>query len=492
MNQRKTHTIWIIILGLLFISSSIVPAISNAYTTDKKPQALTTPHPFKEHLTKTIQNLKTPWTPHTIQHSSSQKPDSQPFDGYLLIAPIYSRKTFLIDSEHRIVHRWKSKYAQALGTYLLEDGTLLRTTLTKQHPEWLSGGYHGRIEQLDCNSNLLWEYEHINETQCMHNDIEPLPNGNILFISWELKNHQQAIDAGINPDKIIKNLWVDSIVEITPTTMGEAEIVWKWEFWDHLIQEYDPEKANYGSISDHPELLDINFGVPKDFTVPDLVHLNSLDYHEEWDQILFSSRMAGEIYIIDHSTTTEEAAGHSGGRYGKGGDLLYRWGNPSNYQHGSKDDQQLYAQHDAEWIPKGYPGQGHISIFDNGYDRPGPDYSSTVEIIAPVDEQGNYYKENETSYGPDKPLKRYIPPFATLLRSVQCGSVIPCENGHTFMATGLGGGFILELNEHDEIIWMHLNLYPLPFQILNTIFKIRYYPPDYPGLPWFQEEYKEP
>ena len=47
----------------------------------------------------------------------------------------------------------------------------------------------------------------------------------------------------------------DHIIEVDPST---DSIVWEWHVWDHLIQDYDPEKENYGVPSEHPELVDIN------------------------------------------------------------------------------------------------------------------------------------------------------------------------------------------------------------------------------------------
>ena len=67
--------------------------------------------------------------------------------------------------------------------------------------------------------------------------------------------------------------------------------------------------------------------------------MNSVAYHPELDQIVLSVLGFSEIWIIDHGTTTAEAAGHTGGRSGKGGDLLYRWGNPRAYRAGSAVDQ---------------------------------------------------------------------------------------------------------------------------------------------------------
>ena len=58
---------------------------------------------------------------------------------------------------------------------------------------------------------------------------------------------------------------------------------------------------------------------------------------------MLNSRNWCEFYIIDHGTTSEEAAGPAG-------DLLYRWGNPQTYGRGDDEDKVFYQQHDAHWI----------------------------------------------------------------------------------------------------------------------------------------------
>jgi len=87
-----------------------------------------------------------------------------------------------------------------------------------------------------------------------------------------------------------------------------------------------------------------------------------------------------EIYVIDHSTTPYESIGNSGGRYGKGGDYLFRWGNPANYGRGSQEDQKLFRQHDVQWIKPGLNGAGNILIFNNGAGKLRP-YGNTTRNL---------------------------------------------------------------------------------------------------------------
>ena len=137
---------------------------------------------------------------------------------------------------------------------------------------------------------------------------------------------------------------------------------------------------------------------------PDWMHVNAVAYNAELDQIALSSPQFHEIWIIDHSSTTEEARGHTGGRWGKGGDLLYRWGNPRAYRNGTSLDQRLFGQHNIQWIPRGLPGEGHLLVFNNGGRRKPEEYSSVDEFVPRSDKDGNYIRSETGAFGPDETL----------------------------------------------------------------------------------------
>ncbi|UCF50503.1 MAG: aryl-sulfate sulfotransferase [Thermoplasmatales archaeon] len=400
-------------------------------------------------------------------------------DAYTLYAPTYSEITYLIDMEGNITHNWNSNYIQGLAVYLLQDGKLIRNCLPGVNPRFIGGGITGRIEKHDWYGDLVWEFEYFTEDNCLHHDYEVLPNGNILMIAWEYKSGEEAVAAGRDPDKLnLDQLWPDHVIEIEPIEPVGGNIVWEWHVWDHLIQDYDSSKDNYGVVGNHPELIDINYigGV---YVGRDWLHTNSIDYNEEFDQIILSAHNFNEIWVIDHSTTTEEAAGHSGGNSGKGGDILYRWGNPQAYRAGDESDKQLFDQHDATWIEPGFPGEGNILVFNNGKNRPDIDYSSVDEIVPPVDSFGNYYLEEGSAYGPDEPIWVYIAENPIDFYSPIISGAQRLPDGNTLICDG-DSGFFFEVTPEKEIVWEYIN--PYPNQVFNHVFKVNRYQSDYKGL----------
>ncbi|MEW8385738.1 MAG: aryl-sulfate sulfotransferase, partial [Candidatus Thiodiazotropha taylori] len=285
----------------------------------------------------------------TVEGSSQQ--------GYTLYARLDSTTTYLMDNDGNPVHSWASDYRLGNAIYLLEDGSLLHTG-DLENSRFDAGGAGGIVQTIDWHGNVTWEYTYSSTTHLQHHDVEMLPNGNLLMIAWQYKSEAQALQAGRDPALLSEGaLWPDSIIEVEPNGSDSGTIVWQWHIWDHLIQDYDASRSNYGVVADHPELIDLNFAINSS---ADWTHINAVDYNAELDQILLTVHNFSEIWVIDHSTTTAEAAGHSGGASGKGGDLLYRWGNPQAYDAGTADEQMLFVPHDGEWIEAGYPGAGNI------------------------------------------------------------------------------------------------------------------------------------
>ena len=393
---------------------------------------------------------------------------------YTLFPPQAGFGTFLLDREQNTAKRWISACYVNSSAYLLSNGHMLRTCFSEEE-----GKLNGRLELYDWDLNLVWYYQDFPDAFETHHDIAPMPNGNILAIVVESINTSEAIEAGIDPIPFSGILNIDAIVEVEPQEGNTGEIVWTWRLFDHLIQDFDQDKSNYGIVGEHPELLDINFDSSggKDFS-----HANSIAYNPELDQILINLRSEDEFYIIDHSTTTEEAAGHTGGRYGRGGDFLYRWGNPAVYQQGDASDQQLFKQHDAEWISPGCPGEGNIIVFDNGVGRPvtGPLYSTIVELQPPLQADGTY-AYNGGAFGPDAPVWIYTAnPPASVYTSVM-GGVQRLPNGNTLLCVAQTG-VLLEVTPEGETVWEYKNTHPYPSSN-NPVFKAeRYYlfGPDFP------------
>jgi hypothetical protein len=417
--------------------------------------------------------------------------DSASFSGYTLYGTFDYPTIFLIDNEGSVVHFWNTDLGPGTS-YLLEDGKLLRIVRVP-NPNFPSGASGGRVQIMEWDGTLVWDYAYSSEEYLQHHDIEMLPNGNVLMIAWENKTAEDAIQAGRNPD-LLKGgkLLMDYVVEVEPTGYSSGNIVWEWHTFDHLIQDYDSTKDNYGVVWEHPELIDINIvpeGKVKTFT-----HFNAIDYNEALDQILIGEDGFREVWVIDHSTTTEETSGHTGGNSGKGGDLLYRWGNPQTYRAGNEDDQKLFRLHNAQWIDPGNPGEGNILAFNNGTGRPDGNYSSIDEIVPPVDENGNYELIPGSAYGPEEPVWSYTAENPTDFYASFISGAQRLPNGNTLICDGPKGIFF-EVTPDKEIVWKYVNPVTLNgiltqgecIQVagdarINRVFRILRYAPDYPGL----------
>lgn len=308
------------------------------------------------------------------------------------------------------------------------------------------------------------------------------------MIAWERKSADQAIAAGRDTALLPEGeLWPDYIFEVDPDT---DSTVWEWHVWDHLIQDYDSTKANFGAVANHPERIDINWST--NGGKADWMHVNAIDYHPQLDQIMISVPTFHEFWIIDHSTTTAQAAGSTGGLSGRGGDLLYRWGNPATYRRGTAADQKLFFQHDTHWnldfLDPDDPWYGQIALFNN---RVGPALS-TANILTPPFDMGTWtYLMDGNTWGPTTFDLTLIHPDTARMHSAIVSSVQLLPNGNFLICAGQYG-YSFEMTPQQEIVWEYVT--PLaggePVSQGDTLlinqnltFRIERYPPTTPPSP---------
>jgi hypothetical protein len=391
--------------------------------------------------------------------------------GYVLYSPFKSGTTYLIDRDANVVHTWESEYAPG-SLYLLDDGRLLRLGRDPEAEHFDAGGAMGILQMFSWEGELLWEWKLSDSLRILHHDVEPLPNGNVLAIGWELKTVDDARAVGRRAEWIPEDgLWPELLMEIEPVLPDDARIIWEWYLWDHLIQDLDPELPNYARPMDRPERVDINAGsepheidpaelaqlkalgyVPDDAdeaVTGDFIHLNAIDWNEELDQIALVAPELGEIWILARPRSSAEAAGPAG-------DLLYRWGNPEAYGRGEASECRLFYPHDVQWVPPGYPGAGHLTIFNNGYERPDGDYSSIEEIAPPLAGDGSYTRDSDGAWGPDEAVWSYTAPDPESFYASYISGAHRLENGNTFITSGVEGRFF-EVTPDGRTVWEYLN-----------------------------------
>lgn len=387
------------------------------------------------------------------------------FNGYSLVSPMRSNNSYLINNEGFVVKKWESEY-KSIMSYLTKEGKLVRNIILP-NDEFSTGGTNGGIQIYDFNGNLEWHWLYSSNDYVLHHDLEILPNGNILAIVWDLISEEEAIENGRNPSLLFENkIHSCRIIELKVLPFNEAEIVWEWSVWDHLTQDFDNTKNNFTlDIGNHPELININYTTGG----ANFNHINSIEYIEEYDQILLSTKLFNEFWIIDHSTTTLEAASHFGGNNNKGGDLLYRWGNPSTYNQGGESNQKLFGQHDVTWIEGDINHGGNILVFNNNKFN---DLSSIDEITIPHT-NGIYNLVPNTINVPEDYSWIYTNPE---IFSGRISGAKRLPNGNTLITEGQDG-ILYEIDYFGNLLWK----YTIPLDN-GMVFKVDKYPFDYPAF----------
>ena len=374
---------------------------------------------------------------------------AQNFNGFALYNEINDNTAYLIDADGDITHSWNCTRPCNYAMALKPNGNIVRGAVAQGND--INGpAVGGILQELDAEANIVWQFNYSSTDYVSHHDLALMPNGNVLLTAWDVRSNQEMQAKGFEGNS---GKYPTTILEVQQNGTS-AEIVWQWFLYDHLVQDVDSSLPNFGTITENPQMLNVNVetsgggpgGGGPGGNGGDWVHVNGLDYNQERDQIVFSSRYLSEIFVIDHSTTTEEAAGSTGGNAGKGGDFLFRWGNPGNY--GADGTQQVEAAvHDARWIPNdGRPNANGIMFFNN---EGGPGGNSSADIIRPPYEGAYGFALTGDAYGPTGFEFRH----ACLDNANGQSSAYRLPNGNTYV--NLSGEYMYEVSPTDQVVWQH-------------------------------------
>lgn len=349
------------------------------------------------------------------------------YNGLILVNDAGNNRAFVMDKDAKLIHEWPLSNNLGNDAFLEADGRLL-ASLEADDPKITLGGQGGKLQFIAPDGTIEWNFNYSSEEAETHHDAELLPNGNVLALVWERRTQDVAANAGSNSQV---DIFPEAIIEVDPST---NEIVWEWHAWDHIIQDYDDTKENYGDVAANPQLIDINYVTIEN---GDIMHANGLAYDPIKNVIYLSVNFFHEVWVIDHSTTTEEARSSTGGNFGKGGDLLYRFGNPQAYKNNA-GERLFHNNHYPNLLQDDH--LGNMLIFTNGAEL---EQSKVYELQLP----DVFSIEPNTDNEPEI-IWSFTDP--DLFAPKVSGAVL-LPNGNRMIAEGDYG--IWEVTESGEVVW---------------------------------------
>lgn len=411
--------------------------------------------------------------------------------GYNLIYPHNQPDAFLLDMCGNVVHKWENadSLRPANVIYILENSDVMITyrPASFQNDAIWAGGGGASIERRTWDNEPIWSFTRNDAEYRLHHDIQPMANGNVLVTAWEQRDSLECIEAGRNPENLTgAGMWSEVVWVIAPGDDGLGEVVWEWAVWDHLVQDFDATKENYGVIADNIDKIDINFGSVSN-AVADWLHINAIDFDEFSQHIMLSVPTFNEIWVVDYGNTTP-------------GELKWRWGNPMAYDRGDSTDMKLGYQHHTHWLDLALSTNstdyGKVGVFNNRVQGDSGEYSTVHTLLPIYDEYENEYIVNSVTgtYLPTDFEWTFESPNPNTIYSNIVSSFQRLENGNSLICSGRPGD-TREYTQDGDLVWHYktpllntsgvsspVNQGTVLLPTQNLTFRASRYPADYPGL----------
>jgi len=354
-------------------------------------------------------------------------------ENYLFLIENGGTSSYLINKQGDRLWTWDFDDNLGNDVELLENGQLLGIFKDDNRPFTLGGG-SGIIKLFETNGSLKWQYTIADDNFLAHHDVEMLPNGNILVMVWERITVDQAQQAGIITNV---DIFPEKLIEINP---NNDQIVWEWRSWDRLVQDIDTNLPNFGEVSNYPEKIDFNYNT--NTSGGDIMHANGIDYDTDKDVIHMSVNFYNEIWVIDHSTTTLQAESNLGGNYNKGGDLIYRYGNPAAYKN-TEGNTIFNNNHYPNLLEGNVEGQGNMLIYVNNHGNLTQSIVYELELPEVFKLLPNVNNEPNIVWSFTN-SDMYAPKFSGAVR---------LSNGNTLICEGDYGYW--EVTQSGEVVWKY-------------------------------------